>query len=70
MQDNNDKPWRARDLDELAWGIANGRSVRDIANVLLRSEDAVRRKAQELNLVESPSAAPGLNPFPKDVAAS
>ena len=70
MQDNNDKPWRACDLDELAWGIANGRSARDIANILLRSEDSVRSKAQELNMVESSSTLLDPNPFPKDVAAS
>jgi len=46
------EPWSNWELDDLALCIANGRSVSDAADLLCRSEGAVKRKAEELRLVE------------------
>jgi hypothetical protein len=44
--------WSKWELDDLALCIADGRSVSDVADLLCRSEEAVRLKAEELRLVE------------------
>jgi hypothetical protein len=45
---NEGKPWSEMDLADLKNSLAYGRSVKDIADFLCRSEDEVREKIAEL----------------------
>ena len=51
------EPWSKWELDDLALCIADGRSVSEAADLLCRSEAAVRSKAEELRLVEKEAAS-------------
>jgi len=51
------EPWSNWQLDELALCIASGRSVSDAADLLCRSERAVKLKAEQLRLVEKEVAS-------------
>jgi hypothetical protein len=50
---NEGKPWSEMDLVDLKNALAFGRSGKDIADFLCRSEDEVREKIAEL---ETPSS--------------
>jgi hypothetical protein len=50
---NEGKPWSEMDLVDLRNALAHGRSVEDIADFLCRSEQEVREKIAELDLLPS-----------------
>jgi hypothetical protein len=52
-------PWSPRDYATLKDGIADGRSAREIANELGRTEAAVRRRAYVLGLPGFLARSPG-----------
>ena len=48
---NHTKPWHADDIEEMAALIFEGRTVPEMANILGRSQEAVRTKANDLNFL-------------------
>lgn len=48
---NHTKAWLAEDIAQMADLIASGRSIPDMADILGRSQEAVRTKANDLNLL-------------------
>lgn len=48
---NHTKPWNADDLDRLKLLIGEGRSIPELAKLLGRSQEAVRTKANDLDLL-------------------
>ncbi len=48
---NHTKPWHADDIDQMAELIFAGRSIPEMANILGRSQEAVRTKANDLNFL-------------------
>lgn len=48
---NHTKPWNVDDLERLKMLIGEGRSIPELAKVLGRSQEAVRTKANDLNLL-------------------
>lgn len=48
---NHTKPWHADDIDQLAELIFAGRTIPEMANLLGRSQEAVRTKANDLNFL-------------------
>ncbi len=48
---NHAKPWHADDIEELAALIFAGRSIPEMANLLGRSQEAVRTKASDLDFL-------------------
>jgi hypothetical protein len=49
---NDDLHWSDFAVEDLRHGIQQGESIREIAELLCRSEDQVRAKAIELGLLE------------------
>lgn len=48
---NHTKPWNTEDIDQMAELILSGRSIPEMADVLGRSQEAVRTKANDLNFL-------------------
>lgn len=48
---NHTKSWSAEDIEQMTDSIAAGRSIPEMANILGRSQEAVRTKANDLNLL-------------------
>ena len=48
---NHTKAWLAEDIEQMADLIASGRSIPEMANILGRSQEAVRTRANDLNLL-------------------
>ena len=54
MDANSGKPWSEMDLEDLRHSLDYGNTFADAASMLCRDEDEVRKKVQELGLVEHP----------------
>lgn len=48
---NHTKPWHADDIEQMAELIFAGRSVPEMAQLLGRTQEAVRAKANDLNFL-------------------
>ena len=48
---NHTKPWHADDIEQMAELIFAGRSIPEMADVLGRSQEAVRTKANDLDFL-------------------
>ena len=52
MDANSGEPWSEMDVADLAYSLAAGQSVSEVASFLCRDEPEVRDKMKELGLVE------------------
>ena len=48
---NHTKPWHADDIEQMAELIFAGRTIPEMANILGRSQEAVRAKANDLDFL-------------------
>ena len=48
---NHTKPWHADDIEQMAALIFEGRSIPEMASILGRSQEAVRTKANDLDML-------------------
>ncbi len=48
---NHTKPWHADDIEQMAALIFEGRSIPEMASILGRSQEAVRTKANHLDML-------------------
>ena len=60
MDANSDEPWSELDIGDLTHSLAYGNTIADVASLVCRDVDEVRKKAKELGLEEHPRQAAGL----------
>ena len=56
---NEDQPWSDMDVTDLTIGLEHGDTISEVAAFLMRGEDEVRAKMDELGLAERPVQTPG-----------
>jgi hypothetical protein len=54
MDANSDEPWSELDIADLTHSLAYGNTIADVASLVCRDGDEVRKKAKELGLEEHP----------------
>ena len=54
MDANSDEPWSELDIADLTHSLAYGSTIADVASLVCRDVDEVRKKAKELGLEEHP----------------